>query len=85
MSKADIRKFYGKAVKDPTLVVQLWKGTSGKDGFIRKAVKEAKSLGYEFTADEGKEWWSENQQLIKDHSELLDNQIEKVRSGKTTD
>jgi translation initiation factor 2B subunit (eIF-2B alpha/beta/delta family) len=89
MSKADIKKFCSKVIKDQDLLVKMWKGTASTEDVIRNAVKEAKIQGYKFSVDEGKEWWNENRQLIKDHGqqikeqiELLNNQLEMIVSGK---
>jgi Nif11 domain len=49
MSQARIEQFYGKAVKDPALVNRMLMGTKSPDDFVRNAVKEGKSQGFDFS------------------------------------
>jgi choline dehydrogenase-like flavoprotein len=83
MSQAHIEQFYGKAVKDPALVNRMLTGTKGPDDFIRNAVKEGKSQGYEFSYEEA-DAWIKKQQKIKASGELSDAQLESVAGGKSS-
>ena len=82
MSQAHIEQFYAIASKDDKLLAKMMEGTSGPDDFVANAVKEAKALGYTFTAEEGAAW-IKKQQDIKASGELSDSQLESVAGGKT--
>jgi hypothetical protein len=81
MSQAHIEQFYSKAVKDPALVHKMLGGTNGPDDFIRNAVKEGKSQGYDFSYEEA-DGWIKEQQRMKASGELSDAQLEGVAGGK---
>lgn len=82
MSQAHIEQFYAIAAKDDKLYAKMMEGTTGPDDFIANAVKEAKALGYTFTAEEGAAW-IKTQQETKATGELSDSQLESVAGGKT--
>ncbi len=82
MSQAHIEQFYAIASKDDKLLAKMMEGTSSPDDFVANAVKEAKTLGYTFTAEEGSAW-IKKQQDIKASGELSDSQLESVAGGKT--
>jgi predicted ribosomally synthesized peptide with nif11-like leader len=81
MSQAHIEQFYSKAVKDPALINKMLAGTNGPDDFVRNAVKEGKSNGFDFSYDEANAWIKE-QQRLKASGELSDSQLEAVAGGK---
>ena len=82
MSQAHIEQFYAIAAKDDALLAKMMEGTNGPDDFVANAVKEAKAMGYTFTAEEGSAW-IKKQQDIKASGELSDSQLESVAGGKT--
>ena len=82
MSQAHIEQFYAIAVKDEALLAKMTSGISTPDEFVANAVKEAKVLGYTFSAEEGAAW-IKKQQEIKASGELSDSQLESVAGGKT--
>jgi hypothetical protein len=81
MSLAHIEQFYAKAIKSQPLIDKMLKGTKSPEDFIRNAVSEGKSQGYDFTYEEAHAW-IEQQQRMKASGELSDSQLEAVAGGK---
>ncbi|MFM9970692.1 MAG: hypothetical protein ACKVQK_20060 [Burkholderiales bacterium] len=81
MSVSHIEQFYTRAINDQVLVQKMMEGTNGPNDFVANAVKEGKTMGYDFTFEEA-DGWIKKQQEIKASGELSDSQLEVVAGGK---
>ena len=89
MTTAQVEKFAELVAKDPALLAKLGLDKANADAaaasasaaaFTTNAVKEAKALGLEFTAEEFY-GWKQAQAQAKANGELTDQQLDAVAGG----
>src|SRR3954468_3720879 len=81
MSVAHVEQFIKRAMTDAAMLQRPSAGAGSLDTYVALCVKEAKTLGYDFTAAEAKGYVSQFVETAK-KGELSDVQLELVAGGK---
>src|SRR5471030_1138704 len=81
MSVAHVEQFIKRAMMDTAMLQRLSAGAGSLDTYVALCVKEAKGMGYEFTAAEATEYVKQFVETAK-KGELSDVQLELVSGGK---
>jgi hypothetical protein len=81
MSVAHVEQFIKRAMTDAAMLQRLSAGAGSLDTYVALCVKEAKTLGYDFTAAEATEYVKQFVETAK-KGELSDVQLELVAGGK---
>ena len=81
MSTAHVELFIKRAMTDMEILQRLSAGAGSLETYVDLCVKEAKALGYDFTAAEATDYVSQFVETAK-KGELSDVQLELVGGGK---
>ena len=83
MSTAHVEQFIKRAMTDMGMLQRLSAGAGSLETYVDLCVKEAKALGYDFTAAEATDYVKQFVETTK-KGELSDIQLELVAGGKGT-
>lgn len=81
MSTAHVEQFIKRAVSEPEMLQRLSVGAGSLETYVDLCVKEAKALGFNFTAAEATDYVKQFVETAK-KGELSDVQLELVAGGK---